>query len=419
VAVQVGHSALRTFVMGERAFEEKATADDLAAMISEMSDALRAGAVGFTTSRSEHHTTPSGAPIASRVADWSEIEALVLAMGAAGGGVFELSNESVMSSPDSTARAEAMARLRALAVRSRVPTSFGITTFGDPNRWQELLRLLDDAAKDGGNMWGQSSCSPSGAIFNIKTWLPYDKLPAWQAVRSLPLDEQAVRLRDPDLRRVLVEAVGDQEFRLGKEAITKPLAERIVIMSAASPEQPTLAEVARIRGMHPVEALIDLALEANFTNFFLQVTSNDNPDEVQRILEHPRTIMTFSDAGAHVSQIINASLHTHLLSHWVRERQVFTIEQAIRMITLVPSNFWGFSDRGLLRSGFVADVNVIDPNSVAPCHPEVVTDLPAGATRLLERATGFLATIVGGEVLFEAGQHTGALPGALVRSGRR
>lgn len=419
VAVQVGHSALRTFAMGSRAFEEQATPDDLAEMTREMSDALRAGAVGFTTSRSEHHTTPSGAPVASRVAGWDEIETLVGAMATAGGGVFELANESVMSSADGAGRAEAMARLRALAVRSRVPTSFGITTFGDPNRWQELLRLLDDAAKEGGRMWGQTSCAPSGAIFNIKTWLPYDKLPAWREVRSLPLDEQSVRLRAPELRRVLVDAVGDQDFRLGKEVVTKPLSERIVVMSAGSAHAPTLAEVARVRGVHPVEAMLDLALEANFTNFFLQVTSNDNPDDVQRILEHPRTIMTFSDAGAHVSQIINASLQTHLLSHWVRERQTFTIEQAIRMITLVPSSFWGFADRGLLRQGFVADINVIDAETVSACHPEVVSDLPAGATRLTQRATGFLATIVGGEVLLEQGEHTGALAGALVRRGSR
>jgi N-acyl-D-aspartate/D-glutamate deacylase len=176
-----------------------------------------------------------------------------------------------------------------------------------------------------------------------------------------------------------------------------------------------LASVAADRGVHPVEAMIDLGLESEFRTFFLQITSNDNADDVQRILEHPRTVMTFSDAGAHVSQIINASLQTYLLSHWVRERGTFTIEQAVRMLTLVPSSLWGFADRGLVREGFVADLNVFDPSTVGACQPEVVHDLPAGATRLIQRSRGFMATVVGGEIVLDRGEHTGALPGALLR----
>jgi N-acyl-D-amino-acid deacylase len=419
VAVNLGHSALRTFVMGERAFVELATDEDLEAMERELLDGLAAGAVGFTTSRSEHHSTSDGRPVASRVASWDEIERLVAAMGASGGGVFELANESVMTSSDANARDEAMARLGALALATRVPVTFGITTYGDPNRWQELLRLLDRAALDGGRLWGQSSCRPSGAVFNFATWLPFDRLPAWAEVRSLPLAEQAIVLRDPDVRRRLVEAVGDGTFTLAKEAVTKPLFERIVVMRSGAASMPSLAAVAAERRVHPVEAMIDLGLESEFATFFFQITSNDDPDDVQKILEHPRTVMTFSDAGAHVSQIINASLQTYLLSHWVRERQTFTIEQAVRMLTLVPSTLWGFSDRGLVREGFVADLNVFDLDAVGARLPEVVHDLPAGATRLIQRATGFLATVVGGAVVYERGEHTGALPGALIRRGAR
>ena len=415
VAVHAGHSALRTYVMGERAFTDPATADDLQAMQRELADALDAGAVGFTTSRSDHHRTPSGAPVASRVAAWEEVEALVGTLAAAGGGVFELANESVMTSADAEARAEAMSRLRALAVATGVPTAFGVTTYGDPHRWQELLALLDDAARDGGRMWGQSSCRPSGAVFNFATWLPFDKLPAWAEVRAHPLDEQARLLRQPDVRRRLVEAVAGQDFRLAREVATTSLYERIVVLDSGDAAGPTLAAAAAARGVHPVEAMIDLALESSFRAFFFQITSNDAVDEVRQILEHPRTVMTFSDAGAHVSQIINASLQTYLLSDWVREREVFTIEQAVRMITLVPASLWGFADRGLVRVGFAADLNVIDPRTVGARLPEVVHDLPAGATRLIQRATGMRATIVGGEVLLEDGEHTGALPGTLVR----
>ena len=419
VAAYLGHSALRTYVMGQRAFEEPANADDLDAMTDELLDGLGAGAVGFTTSRSEHHVTPVGAPVASRVAAWSEVEALVGAMAGAGGGVFELANESAMTSPDAEVRAEPMRRLRALGVRTGVPTTFGITTYGDPNRWQELLALLDDAAVDGGQLWGQSSCQPSGAVYNWKTWLPFDKLPTWSDLRRRPLEEQAGLLTDTDLRRRLAEEVGDRDFTLAKESVSKSFFERLVVMEDGGKLSRSVADVARERRVDPVEAMIDVAIETGFDVFFFQATSNENPADVKRILDHPRTVMTFSDAGAHVSQIINASLPTHLLSVWVRERQAFTIEHAIRMLTLIPSSVWGFADRGLVREGFVADLNVIDPDSIAEQLPTVERDLPSGAARLVQRSVGVLATIVAGEVLLEHGEHTGALPGRLVRRRKR
>ena len=414
----LGHSALRTYAMGERAFESEATEDDLAVMEGELRAGLAAGALGFTTSRSHHHMTPSGRPVASRVAPWGEVERLVATMAAAGGGMFELANESVMASTDPEARAEAMSRLRRLAVSNRVPVSFGISTFGDPNRWLELLRLLDDAARDGAQMWGQSSCMPSGALFNFKTWLPFDKVPGWSELRARPLHEQAVELRDPQVRAGLIESLSGLDFSLGKEVARTPLFERIVVMQRDRTTSPTLASVAADRGVHPVEAMIDLGLESDFDTFFLQITSNDDPDDVLTMLHHPRTVMTFSDAGAHVSQIISASLQTYLLSHWVREMGAFSIEEAVRMITLVPSSIWGLTDRGLVREGFEADLNIIDLERLEPCVPEVVHDFPAGATRLIQRAEGITATVVGGEVLLEDGEHTGALPGRLIRRRR-
>ena len=173
--------------------------------------------------------------------------------------------------------------------------------------------------------------------------------------------EQAAAFRDPEIRQRLVDAVGDRDFTLAKEAVKKSFFERLVVMGDDGKLSRSVAEVAADRGVHPVEAMIDLGLETDFEVFFFQPTSNDDPVDVQRILDHPRTVMTFSDAGAHVSQIINASLPTHLLGVWVRDRQVFTLEHAIRMLTLVPSTLWGFADRGLVREGFVADLNVHGP----------------------------------------------------------
>jgi N-acyl-D-aspartate/D-glutamate deacylase len=126
-------------------------------------------------------------------------------------------------------------------------------------------------------------------------------------------------------------------------------------------------------------------------------------------------VVTFSDSGAHVSQLMDSSLQTHLLSHWVRTKQAFTLEQAIRMLTLVPATYWGFADRGLIREGMAADLMVFDPDTIAPEMPQVVHDLPAGAKRLIQKTRGIAATVVNGEVLLRDGEHTGALPGRLLR----
>src|SRR5712664_1040307 len=182
-----------------------------------------------------------------------------------------------------------------------------------------------------------------------------------------------------------------------------------------------MADLARQRNTHPVELMIDMALERDMKFFMMQPVANENQAEALELMKHPRSVVTFSDSGAHVSQIVDSSLQTHLMSHWVREKQVFTLEQAVRMLTLVPATLWGFADRGLVREGFAADLVVFDPDTIAPEMPEVANDLPAGARRLVQRARGIAATVVNGEVLLRDGKHTGALPGQLLRGplGRR
>src|SRR3954468_24907057 len=161
--------------------------------------------------------------------------------------------------------------------------------------------------------------------------------------------------------------------------------------------------------------MIDLALDTNFEQFFVPIIANRDPEHLLAIMRHPRALVTFSDSGAHVSQIMDSSLQTHLLAHWVRQAEAFTLEEAVRNLTFAPATAWGFADRGLVRPGFVADLNVIDPDRVAPAMPEVVSDLPGGAQRLVQGATGIRSTIVGGEEVLANGKHTGATPGVLLR----
>lgn len=413
----IGHSALRTYVMGERAFEQPAGEADMKAMARELRDAIRAGAIGFTTSRSPSHETPEGRPVASRMATWDELRGLVGVMGELNAGILELAGEGVDRTLDDPGLDDYHARLRDLAVESGRPITFGVfSRRGVTDVWRKYLALLDSTAAAGGRMFGQVHSRSLSALLSFRTQLPFDRLPVWKELRALPLDEQRRRLRDPDTRRRLVEASGERDSRkpVGTEARPAEYDWLYVFDTVQGPHR-TVAEVAKERGQHPAETMIDLALEKNLELFFLQPLANENQDYALELMRHPRTVTTFSDSGAHVSQLMDSSLQTHLLSHWVRAKQAFTLEEAVRMLTLVPATLWGFSDRGLVREGMAADLVVFDPDTIGAQMPEVVDDLPAGARRLVQRSRGIAATIVNGAVLLRDGKPTGALPGQLLR----
>ena len=414
----LGHSALRTYVMGERAFEQAAGEDDLAAMERELRAGLRAGAIGFTTSRSPSHETPDRRPVASRLATWDEVRRLVGVMGEMNAGIFELAGEAVgRTADDLDGLHEYHGRLRELAVETGRPVTWGLFSRREaPGIWRAYLDLLDETAAAGGRMFAQVHSRALTVVLSFRTNLPFDRLPVWRELRALPLDEQKRRLRDPELRRRLVEATRERDERrpIGAEP-RRAAYDWIFVMDTVEGPHRSVAEIARERGIDPVEAMIDLALERDLERFFLQPIANEDQDHALELIKHPRTVVTFSDSGAHVSQIMDASLQTHLLSHWVRAKQALTLEQAVRMLSFDNATAWGFSDRGLIREGFAADLVVFDPDTVGPEMPDVVCDLPAGARRLVQRARGISATVVNGEVLLRDGKHTGALPGRLLR----
>jgi N-acyl-D-aspartate/D-glutamate deacylase len=419
----VGHSAIRTFVMGERAFDGPATEDDLKAMEHQLRDAIRAGAMGFTSSRSPAHETPDGRLVASRKAAWEEVRRLVGVMGELNAGLFEIAGEGVDRTAGDPGVRDWHTRLRDLAVESGRPITFGV--FGrreSPGTWKRYLDLLDETAAAGGRMFAQAHSRALSALLSFKTQMPFDRLPVWKDIRKLPIDEQRQRLRDPELRRKLVETSGERDGRkaLGTEARPADYDWLFVFDTVEGPHR-SVAEVARERKQHPAETMIELALEKDLDLFFLQPVANEDQDVALEIMRHPRTVTTFSDSGAHVTQLMDSSLQTHLLYHWVRTKQAFTLERAVHMLTLVPATLWGFHDRGLVREGMAADLVVFDPDTIMAEMPEVVDDLPAGARRLVQRTRGVAATVVNGEILLRDGKHTGALPGQLLRGplGRR
>jgi len=415
----IGHSALRTYVMGERAFEKEAGEDDLRAMERELRDAIRAGAIGFTTSRSPSHETPDRRPVASRLASWDEVRRLVGVMGDMNAGVFELAGERAGGDPERLR--DYHVRLRDLAVETGRPITWGLfSRREEPDLWRTYLALLEETAARGGRMFAQVHSRAITIVLSFKTTLPFDRLPVWRELRALPLEQQNVRLRDPELRRRLVEAARERDERrpIGAEARLGSY-EWLFVMDTPEGPHRSVAAVARERGIDPVDAIIDLALEKDLDRFFLQPIANENQEHALELIKHPRTVVTFSDSGAHVSQIMDASLQTHLLSYWVRAKQALPLEQAVRMLSFEPATHWGFADRGLIREGMAADLLVFDPETIAPEMPEVVRDLPAGARRLTQRARGIAATVVNGEVVLRDGKPTGALSGQLLRAGAR
>ena len=414
----MGHSALRTYIMGERAFTDEATESDLERMKQQVREAIQAGAMGFTTSRTRNHQTPQRQPVASRLATWEEVRQLVGVMGECGAGIFEIAGEDTGRDPERIA--EYQARLKALAVETGVPVTYGMFTMRRaPNSWQSYYELADETAAAGGRMFLQVHSRSLNAVLSFETNTPFDRLPTWRRLKKMgSLEEKEAALRDPDFRRTLVEEARAQEPDGGRGTGPEARAadyDWLYVMDSPNPPHRSVAEIAAAQGKDPVEVFIDLALDKGLKQFYLQPLANEDQDHALQMIKHPRSVVTFSDSGAHVSQIMDSSLQTHLLSHWVREKQEVTLEEAVRMLSFVPASQWGLNGRGLLREGMTADVVVFNPDTVAPMMPELTYDLPAGARRLKQKAAGFLATVVNGQVVLRNNEHTGALPGQLLR----
>jgi N-acyl-D-aspartate/D-glutamate deacylase len=416
-AAYVGHSALRSWAMGERAFTETASDDDLAVMATQLRQALDAGAIGFSTSRTFAHLTRHDEPVASRLATWDEVRRLVEVMAEAGRGVFEIApGPGAAGDPEETPAV--YRQLCELNVATHVPFTYGL--FGPAGARFDRLAEIDAAVAAGGDIFAQTHSRGTSGVHSFRSLLPYDILPEWRELRALPMEAQLQALRDPAVRARLVDAArhGSYGAPTGTEP-KKPQYDAMHVLENVMGPNPTIAEMAAARGVDPIDLVIDLIIETEGHQFFLQPFTTVDADTAVRTLTHPRTVMTLSDSGAHVSQIMDASIQTHFLAHWVRERQAIPLAEAVKKMTSVPAAVWRFPDRGLVREGAIADLNVFDPDTVAPLLPRAVNDLPAHGVRLEQRSTGFLATVVGGEVVISGGSHTGALPGRVVRTAGR
>jgi N-acyl-D-amino-acid deacylase len=406
----VGHSALRTWAMGERAFEQEASDEDLAAMKGELNRALDAGAIGFSTSRATAHLTADDRFVASRLASRHEVSELVRQMKGRRGTAFEMAQEThVVGTPEFDAF---YGWLSDLAIETGVLVTFGVLGA----QYRRQLEYMERTSKAGGRMFGQTHSRGITTLTSFRSSLAFDRLPEWKAFRERSLEGQLAGLKDPATRAMLVDAIkqGNYTSTAGAEA-PRPDWEKFFVYDKVMPPWRSLAELSAQTGKHPGELVIDMAIESNLDAMFMQPITHSTEAETVEMIRHPLTAMTFSDSGAHVSQISDSSIQSHLIAYFWREKGIIPLEECIHMITGRPAEAWGFADRGLLRPGNMADVNIFDPQTFGPQMPEIVHDLPRGARRLSQKSQGIRATLVAGEVFIENGEHTGALPGKLLR----
>jgi N-acyl-D-amino-acid deacylase len=418
-ATYVGHSAIRTYVMGQRAFTDKATPDDLKGLTDQVRIAIKAGAVGLSTSRGGNHRTAEGKPVASRVGDWSEVRAMCQVMADLGVGIYETARGTTGLSPER--RAAELTELHGLATEIGVPLTYGsiFYTRHVQNTWREQFAMIDSVVAAGGKIMLQARPSWNGSLRSFLTETAFDRYPVWSEFRKLPLEVQKKGLRDPEMRRRLTDSVKSTQ-RSNDPSLPNFLLRDIewdwvFPQDKPLPPQRSVAEIAKQRGVDPIEAFLDIALEHDFNIFFESPSNSEDPNFLLMVLKHPNSVPTFSDSGAHVTSSLNP-IHPYTLGYWVREKQALTVEEAVRKMTFDLANFWGLTGRGLVRVGHPADLCIFDLDKIQPQLPTLVHDIPTGAPRLSQKADGIMATVVNGQVLIRNNEHTGALPGKLLRN---
>lgn len=414
----VGHCALRWYAMGERSLDDGAapTADELDVMVRLVAEAMDAGALGFSTSRTLRHRVPDGRFVPGTFAAPAELAALVEPLARRQRGVVGVSPRFDGEGPAVEKVEAELAWMTELAASSGRPVTFNLTqTTEQGDHWRRAIALAEAARSRGGTVRPQTTPRGIGVLFCLDHHTPFDHSPAWRALRGEPVAAKLAAFRDPARRARLEEEAAE---RPGRE-----FCERLFVLTPGAvrydpdPARSLAAEADR-RGCAPVAAYIDLCLEHDGEVVLSWPILNHDFGCIAEMITNPTVLLGLADAGAHVGQIMDASQPSFLLSWWVRERGLLRVEEAVRRLTSDTAGFVGLADRGVLRPGAYADVNVIDPDGLALDLPRYVHDLPGGAGRFVQRARGYHCTVVNGTVTFVDGEHTGELPGRVLRSGR-
>lgn len=423
VGVLVPHSAVRVYTMGKRGADRvPADADDLKAMHDVISEGVRAGALGFGSTRTAFDRRADGEHVPSFDVDAEELANAARAVRDAGGGVMQILPDlgTFGSSAESC-----FSLMKIMSEASGLPVTYTMSQVKEhPDHWRELLRLTQEHNKAGGGLiHPQFFPRPVGMLAGLElTSNPFVYCPSYQAIAHLPLAERVAEMRRPDVRaRIVAEEPGDtllpmtamtrqwqNMYRLGDPPCYEP-----------DPET-SVAAMARREGRLPEEVAYDLLLENDGHALLLVAIANyayGSLDYLIEMMRDPNCVIGLGDGGAHYGLICDSSYPTFVLTHWVRDRQGerLTLEEAVKALTSAPANVMGLGDRGILAPGYKADINILDHAAMTLHAPQIVDDLPGGGRRLDQRAVGYRWTIVSGEAIVQDDQPTGAYPGRLIR----
>ncbi len=409
----IGHCAMRYYVMGDQGLEEAPASEaDVEQLCGLVDEALSDGALGFSTSRTLLHRTPDGRRIPGTFATAEEMRAIGRVLGRRGRGVFMAMPR--VESADPEMHLSELEWMTELALETGRPVTFGLLQSRDlPDVHRLVLDQVAKAVARGAQLWPQTQVRSVGLVTGLANLSPFDESPAWLALRGRSIEEKLEALRDPEQRAKLIaggDACSSEERMAQYFLLSRPDARYDF-----SPEQ-SLWGIAKQRGVTPAAAFVDIELEQRGEAYFVFPFFNFDMDVVGEMLADPRMLIGLADSGAHCGQICDQSFSTYFLHYWVQEKKRFSLEEGIRKLSSEPAEVFGLVDRGVLREGAYADINVIDLDALQVPPPEFVHDLPAGAPRYIQRGLGYRYTLVNGEVFMEGQRHTGALAGRVLRS---
>jgi N-acyl-D-aspartate/D-glutamate deacylase len=421
VGTQVPHGAVRAYVMGERgAKNERATPEEIGEMAALVEEGLRAGALGFSSSRTILHRAKDGELVPGTTAEEEEVLGIGRALGAVGHGVFEVAS-------DLAPETEELGWMRKLARETGRPVSFAcLQNPIEPDQWKRLLAVCEEDAAEGGRLTPQVAQRPAGLLLGFEsTAHPFLFSPAYAPLAALPFAERFEKLADPAVRAAILDGFGDLSQLPGPVRLVAEGFHTMFPLGDPPDYEPgpekSIAAIATREGRDPREVAYDVMMQRGGRGLLylpLLGYANGDLDAIRQMMLHPQAIFGLSDGGAHCGLICDASMPTFLLTHWVRDRsrgERIPVEQVVERQTRRTAEFYDLKDRGALIPGRKADVNVIDLEALHIHAPEMVYDLPAEGRRLIQKVDGYRFTICSGEVIYEDGKPTGALPGKLVR----
>ena len=435
VGTQVPHGAVRTYVMGERgAKNEPANAEDIEEMRQLVFEGIQAGALGVSTSRTIAHRAIDGENVPGTFAAEEEMLAFGKALEEAGTGVLELAPAGV-TGDDMALPEKEVDWMRRVSAETGRPITFALVQLNiEPDHWKRVFELSEEAAKEGAQLFPQVTARAPGVLLGLQTNHPWVNTEVFKEIsgrfvlgegdahllHSKTIEEITAELKKPEVKEKMMaelpEARQDIEF-LGLDRIfilEEPL-------NYEPEQQDSVAAMAETQGRDPFELFYDLMLEEGGKRFFfapMMNYTNFNYEDVRTMITHPRSVMGLDDAGAHCGVICDASMPTFMLTHWARDRkrgERLPLEFVVKKMTSDTANLYGLHDRGVIRAGMKADLNLIDLENLKVDLPELAHDLPANGRRLIQKSKGYVATIVSGTVIMQNGEDTGNRPGSLIR----